>query len=123
MAYAKHSGYRETFLFTDQAISNSNNGHRKNVCARADTRDPCFSTGGWLIVAYVWGESFEWLRTVDVRKLISFNNAYCIRGYARGEGDPTGYQGGGWDMLYSLDRSGHSPPRSGTMHLENLLGI
>ncbi|KAG7109297.1 hypothetical protein HYQ44_011833 [Verticillium longisporum] len=80
-------------------------------------------TGEWLIVAYVWGESFEWLKTVDVRKLISFNNAYCIRAYARGGGDPTGYQGAVWDMFYSLDRSGDSPPRSGTMHLENLLGI
>lgn len=33
-------------------------------------------TGEWFVAAYLWGQSRVWMESADVRKLISFSNAY-----------------------------------------------
>lgn len=47
---------------------------RRVVFSEQTREEPRWLTGQWLVVAYVWSESREWLRNVDVANLISFNN-------------------------------------------------
>ncbi|KAK3350182.1 hypothetical protein B0T25DRAFT_549989 [Lasiosphaeria hispida] len=53
---------------------------RRIVFSELSKDEPQYLTGRWLISAYLWSESREWLQNVDVRSLITFDNATCIRG-------------------------------------------
>ncbi|KAK3379567.1 hypothetical protein B0T24DRAFT_612292 [Lasiosphaeria ovina] len=37
--------------------------------------------GRWLVVCYLWGQSREWIQNVNIRSLVSFGSAFCVRGY------------------------------------------
>ncbi|KUI69763.1 hypothetical protein VM1G_11614 [Cytospora mali] len=47
----------------------------KRVVFSEQTDDKQWLTGRWLVVAYVWAESREWLQHVNIGRLISFGNA------------------------------------------------
>lgn len=49
----------------------------RRIVFSEQTRDePRWLIGRWLVVAYLWSDSREWLRGVNVGNLISFNNAF-----------------------------------------------
>jgi len=47
---------------------------RRIVFSERAGEEPRYLTGNWLVVAYLWSDSREWLRNANVGNLISFNN-------------------------------------------------
>ncbi|KAK4167863.1 hypothetical protein QBC43DRAFT_202381 [Cladorrhinum sp. PSN259] len=56
---------------------------RRIVFSEQTKEEPRWLTGRWLIVAYLWSDSREWLRSANVGNLLSFENAFCIRAFER----------------------------------------
>ncbi|KAK0726439.1 hypothetical protein B0T21DRAFT_350572 [Apiosordaria backusii] len=56
---------------------------RRIVFSEQTKDEPRWLTGRWLIVAYLWSDSREWLRSANVKNLLSFQNAFCIRAFER----------------------------------------
>lgn len=48
---------------------------RRIVFSEQAEEEPRSLTGRWLVVAYIWSDSREWLKNVDVRNLVSFGSA------------------------------------------------
>ncbi|KAK3986184.1 hypothetical protein QBC44DRAFT_248778 [Cladorrhinum sp. PSN332] len=49
---------------------------RRIVFSEQTKDEPRWPTGRWLIVAYLWSDNREWLRSAKVENLISFQNAF-----------------------------------------------
>ena len=49
---------------------------RRVVFSEQTKDEPRWFTGRWLIVAYLWSDSREWLRVANVGNLLSYQNAF-----------------------------------------------
>jgi len=49
---------------------------RRIVFSEQTKDEPRWLTGRWLIVAYLWSDSREWLQSANVGSLLSFQNAF-----------------------------------------------
>ncbi|OIW26335.1 hypothetical protein CONLIGDRAFT_716645 [Coniochaeta ligniaria NRRL 30616] len=56
---------------------------RRIVFSEENEGQPGWLAGRWLVVVYLWAKDSEWVRTADVRSLLSFNGAFCIRAAER----------------------------------------
>lgn len=48
---------------------------RRLVFSQQTEEEPRSLIGQWMVVAYIWSDSREWLKNIDARKLVSFSNA------------------------------------------------
>ena len=67
----------QTKPLVDQKVPTCNKKLGRRVVFSQEGYDHSYRMfkGDWMVVAYVWGESREWLDSVDVRELVSWENA------------------------------------------------